>query len=146
MGFLNKLLGYRWSLYFVKNGDQLVYTLSHDSVKHLLLMVATKFSAGKKPIEPWSLVLNFNHNHQTIKIEPEHFSSQGYPNDLILKKIEAIDSKWDVKTKAEPSFIEAATNRNLPISDNRSMQEMLDNVGKPYDTFYDILSEVFGTK
>ncbi len=25
MGFLNKLLGFRWSLYIVQNGNQLVY-------------------------------------------------------------------------------------------------------------------------
>ena len=90
MGFLNKFLGFRWSLYVVQNGNQLAYAMHEHSVMRMLGYVMGFFADGKRPVEPWSLHLNFNHNHQTIKHGPEHFTADG--NDVTTALIRQIES------------------------------------------------------
>ena len=146
MGFFNKLLGYRWSLYVVRNEKELIYAMHEHSVIRMLGYVMLYFENGGKPVEPWSLYLNFNKNHQKLKLGTEHFTPDGTNlSPLLIKQIEAIDSGWKVKG-SEPVFEEVATKKRLKISrENISIQGMLENVNKPSEiTFFTVMRQVFG--
>jgi len=109
MGLLNKFLGFRWSLYVVKNGNQLAYAMHEHSALRMVGYVMGYFADGGKPVEPWSLLLNFNHKHQTIALRPEHFTRDGENvTSVLIQEIEAVDPGWEVKG-GEPVFEEAAT-------------------------------------
>jgi hypothetical protein len=151
MGFFNKLLGFRWSLYIVRDGNQLVYAMHEHSVFGMIGYVMSCFANGGKPVEPWDLYLNFNHKHQLIKLGPEHFSSDGKQvTPLLIQQIESIDPGWRVKG-GEPVFEDAVTKKRIKITDHVpgkfDLQAMLDNIDKtPEPTFFSILDEVFGKK
>jgi hypothetical protein len=151
MGLLNKLLGYRWSLYVVRNENELIYAMHEHSVIELIDWVMVKyFENGLSPVEPWSLYLNFNKNHKKIKLMPQHFSGLKISDEL-MDTISAIDPGWDVKA-GKPVFMEAATKKVLKISEympgeEMDLQAMMDNINKPKDpTFYSVMDEVFGDK
>ena len=151
MGLLNKLFGFRWSLYLVQNGNQLAYVMHEHSVMRMLGYVMGYFADGGKPVEPWSLYLNFNHNHQTIKLGPEHFTPDGENvTPALIQQIESIDPGWKVKG-AEPVFEEAATKKRIKISEytpgHIDIQAMFDNIDKPREvTFYSVMDGVIGKR
>lgn len=151
MSFLNKLFGFRWSLYVVKNGNQLAYAMHEHSVMRMLGYVMGYFADGGRPIEPWSLHLNFNHKHQTIKLGPEHFTPDGENvTPFLIQQIESLDPGWKVKG-GEPVFEEAATKKRIKISEYASgridIQAMFDSIDKPHElTFYAVMDEVFGKR
>ncbi|MDP1527509.1 MAG: hypothetical protein Q8M20_17015 [Rhodocyclaceae bacterium] len=149
MGFLSRLFGFRWSLYIVNNG-QLAYAMHENSVIRIAGYASSFFANGGCPVEPWSLYLNFNHKHQTIKLGPEHFTPDGEDlSALLIQQIETIDPGWCVKG-AEPVFEDASTKRRLKITEyppggKIDLQAMLDNIDKPPElTFYSVMNEVFG--
>jgi hypothetical protein len=150
VGLLNRLFGYRWSLYLVRDGRQVAYAMHEHSVIGMVGYVMGYFADGGKPVSPWCLVLNFNHSHRTITLRPEHFTHDGKNlTPALLTEIEAIDPGWRVKG-AEPIFEEAATKKRLKISDHIpgrvDIQAMLDAIDKPREpTFYSVMGEVFGT-
>ncbi len=149
MGFFNKFFGFRWSLYIVQNGTQLTYAMHEHSVIRMLGYVMGYFANGGRPVEPWSLLLNFNRKHQTIKLGPEHFTSDGkYVTPALIQQIESIDPGWKVEG-AKPVFEEAATKKRIKISEytpgHSNIQSMLDNIHKPGElTFYSVMDEIFG--
>lgn len=151
MGFLNKLFGYRWSLYIVQNGNQLAYAMHEHSAMRMMGYVMGYFADGGRPVEPWSLYLNFNHKHQTIKLGPEHFTADGENvTPTLVQQIESIDPGWKVKG-GEPVFEEAATKKRIKIAEfapgKIDVQAMFDNIGKPRElTFYSVMDEVFGKR
>lgn len=151
MSFLNKFLGFRWSLYVVKNGNQLAYVMHEHSALRMVGYVMGYFADGGRPIEPWSLLLNFNHKHQTITLRPEHFTRNGENvTSVLIQEIEAVDPGWEVKA-GEPVFENAATKKRIKISErtlgSMDIQAMLDNIGKPPElTFHSIMDEVFGKR
>jgi len=151
MGILAKLFGHRWSLYFVQNGNQLAYAMHEQSVMRMLGYVVDYFADGGRPVEPWSLHLNFNRKHQTIKLGPEHFTPDGENvTPALIQQIESIDPGWKVKG-AEPVFEDAATKKRIKLSENArgpvDIQAMFDNIGKPRElTFYSVMDEVFGKR
>ena len=152
MGLMNKLFGFRWSLYVVHNGG-LAFAMHEHSVVRLVSYVISYFEGGKAPVEPWELYLNFNHKHQTIKLTPQHFTTDGENlTQLLIQQIESIDPGWNVKG-GEPVFEEAATKKKLKISDapkswsNESIQAMMDNLDKPKElTFFSVMDMVFGKR
>ena len=64
MSVLNKLFGFRWSLYIVRNGG-IAFAMHENSVIRMVGYAMSYFADGKEPIAPWELYLNFNHKHQT---------------------------------------------------------------------------------
>lgn len=151
MSLLNKFLGFRWSLYVVKNGNQLAYVMHEHSALRMVGYVMGHFADGAMPVEPWSLLLNFNHKHQTIVLRPEHFTRDGENvTSALIREIEAVDPGWKVKD-GEPVFEEAATKKRIKISEHTpgsiDIQAMLGNIGKPRElTFYSVMDEVFGKR
>ncbi|MBI4001266.1 MAG: hypothetical protein HY348_05730 [Nitrospira defluvii] len=116
MGLLNNLPGFRWSLYIVRNGNQLAYAMHEHSVIRMAGYVMGYFADGGRPVEPWSLYLNFNPKHQTIKLGPEHFTPDGENiTPALLREIESIDPGWKVKG-AEPVFEEATPSASRLLS------------------------------
>ena len=109
------------------------------------------FADGGRPIEPWSLHLNCNHKHQTIKLESAHFTPDGESvTPALIQQIESIDPGWKVKG-AEPVFEEAATKKRIKISEHTpghiDIQAMFDSINKPRElTFYSVMDEVFGKR
>lgn len=150
MGFLSNLFGFRWSLYIVQNGNQLVYAMHEHSAVGMLGYVMGYYRKGGKPVEPWSLHLNYNKKHQSIQLLPEHFTHDGENlTPAITQKIKAIDPDWLVKN-AEPVFMEAATKKRIKINDfaaSFDLQAIIDNPDKPREkTFYSVMDEVFGRR
>ena len=144
MGVFNKLFGYRWSLYFVKNENQLAYAMHENAVISMVGYVMGYFAEGRKPVDPWSLHLNFNHNHKSIKLKPEHFTADGENiTPLLLQEIQSIDSGWQVKGN-EPIFEEASTKKRIKI--NESTSEYLETAfsGEARElTFFRLMNEIF---
>ena len=149
MGVLNKLFGYRWSLYVVQNGNQIAFAMHENSVFRMTGYVMSYFAHGAVPVAPWSLVLNFNKSHTTIVLGPEHFTNDGGNITRKLKEqVEAIDPGWDVRHQ-EPIFEQAVTKKRLPISSHKpghiDIEAMMRSVGKPKEeTFFTVMNTVFG--
>ena len=104
------------------------------------------FAEGAKPVAPWSLYLNFNQAHKTIRLEPRHFTADGENlTPKLIAELEAIDPGWRVKG-AEPVFEEAATKKRLKLSEKSvDIETMMRNIDNPREvTFYSVMNEVFG--
>lgn len=144
MGIFNKLFGFRWSLYFVKNENQLAYAMHEHAVMRMAGYVMGYFADGGKPIEPWSLYLNFNHKNHSFKLLPEHFTSDGgNVTPLLIQKIESIDPEWKVKG-GEPVFEEAATKKRIKIQESTSEYLQTAFSDEPRElTFFSIMAEIF---
>lgn len=145
MGIFNKLLGFRWSLYIVKNGNQLAYAMHEHAVIRMAGYVMGYFADGGKPVEPWSLYFNFNHKHQSFQLLPEHFTQDGENiTPLLTQLIKSIDPDWQVKG-GEPIFEEAATKKRIKIQESTSEYIQSAFSDKPRElTFYRVMDEVFG--
>jgi hypothetical protein len=145
------MFGFRWSLYIVQNKNEILYAMHGNSVRAILGYVMGSFEDGARPVEPWSLYLNFNHIHQGIELKPEHFEADGTGTNLsplLIQQIQLIDPGWRVRG-AEPRFEHAATRKSLKISDyvvgNIDIQSMIDNIDKPRETtFFSVMDQVFG--
>lgn len=154
MGLLNRLFGYRWSLYLVHDG-QLVYAMHQNSVIRILGYVMNYFAKGE-PVHPWTLHLNFNHKHQSIQLKRNHFSPDG--NNLsreLISEIERIDPGYRVQG-GEPVFMYAPTKKVIPISAHgidlndlsveaiqNSLEKMM-NQEEEEPSYYSIMDEIFG--
>ena len=147
MRLFGNLFGFRWSLYLVRNGNELVYAMHENSPIRIVGYVMGYFANGGLPVEPWSLHLNFNKKHQTIKLGPEHFTPDGQNLTALLKtQIKTIDPNWLIKD-GEPVFEEAATKKKIKMNDFKErldLQAILDDVEKPRETtFYTVMNEIF---
>ena len=149
MGLLNNLVGFRWSLYIVRDRKSIVYAMHEHSVMRLAGYAMGYFAERAQPVAPWSLYLNFNKSHKTILLQPHHFTADGENvTPALVAEVEAIDPGWRVKG-AEPVFEEAATKKRLKISEhslgNIDIEAMMRNLDKPREvTFYSVMDEVFG--
>ena len=149
MSLLNKLFGFRWSLYIVRDGKNLAYAMHENSVMRIVSFAMGYFAGGAQPVAPWSLYLNFNKTHKTIRLQPHHFTADGENvTPQLIAEVEAIDPGWRVKG-AEAVFEEAATKKRLKISEhslgNIDIEAMMRNLDKPREvTFYSVMDEVFG--
>jgi hypothetical protein len=123
--------------------------MHENSVLAMVGYVMPFFSNGAKPLTPWNIYLNFNHKNLVLRLEPEHFTQNGENvTNSLINKIKEFDPGWMVKG-GEPIFEEAATKRQLKITDYPSgpadIQAMLDNFNKPRETtFFSVMEEVFG--
>lgn len=148
MGLLNKLFGFRWSLYIVCNDNELIYAMHENSIIRIIGYCMSYYNNGNNPVKPWSLHLNFNKKNKSFQLLSEHVSPDGENfTDLLIKQIEAIDPGYRVKG-GEPVFINAHTKKQLEIRhkvDYNNLQKEIDNVGKPKEpTFFSIMDMVFG--
>ena len=149
MGILNKLFGFRWSLYIVRDGKNIAYAMHENSAMRLAGYAMGHFVGGSQPVSPWSLCLNFNQTHKTILLQPHHFTADGENiTPALVAEVEAIDPGWRVKG-AEPVFEEAATKKRLKISEHSlgsiDIEAMMRNLDKPREiTFHSVMDEVFG--
>ena len=148
MGLLNKLFGFRWSLYIVRNENELVFAMHENSVIRIIGYCMSYFCNGKNPVSPWSLHLNFNKNNKSFALQSSHITPDGENfTDLLITQIESIDPGYRVKG-SEPVFIDARTKKQLEIHhkiDYKNLQKEIDNVGKPKEpTFFSIMDQVFG--
>ena len=157
MGFFNKLLGFRWSLYVVTGEKQLLYAMHENNPMKMVGYLMLYFANGKDPIEPWSLWLNFNHKHKAFKLHSKHFTPDGEGvTRVLIQDIEALDPGWEVSS-AEPVFEDAITKKRLNINSfNRKsgqidweahIQQMMDDIEQKKSrevTFFSVMDEVFG--
>lgn len=149
MAFLSRLLGYRWSLYIVIDGNKLCYAVHENAVVRILGYVISRFHEYGDPVPPWSLHLNFNRNHTSFPLQRQHFSGDGQDlSPLLLQKLREIDPKYDQIRGAEPVVVEVATKKHIPISSATSMEDIMkrfsDRSLMDEITLSSILDEVFG--
>lgn len=148
MALFNKLFGFRWSLYIVRNENELVYAMHENSVLRIVGYCMSYFRGGASPVLPWSLHLNFNKKHKAFPLRSEHFTPDGENvTNALIKEVETIDPGWKVPG-GEPVFVDARTKKQLKIRhkiDYNNLQKEIDNVGKPKEpTFFSIMGQVFG--
>lgn len=126
----------RWSLYIVKNNNELVYAMHENSVLRLLDYVVDFFKNGKEPIDPWSLYLNFNKSSASFKLGNSHFTTDGnYLTTELISKIEELDPDFKEPSGAKPVFMDMRIRKKLEIKNDQG-----DSV-EP--TFYNIMHELF---
>jgi hypothetical protein len=162
---MNKLFGYRWSLYIARNEKEIVYALHDNDWFGIIISMHKYFSKGLKPVPPWSLHLNFNKKHKNFILLPEHFNPEDnkYYTDLFIQELNKIDPKWKTSgrnSKVEPLFVEAATKKEIKIchlptggfncligddGDASKFYELINQKNKE-PTFYDIMDDIFGIK
>lgn len=148
MGLLNKLFGYRWSLYITKNDNEVVYVMHENSVIRILGYVMDNFSCGKKPIPPWGLYLNFNKTNKNLKLTSDLFTDSNSDvdsimginhvdfTDKIIKTISDIDPHYQVKG-ATPILMHVPTKKKMSLSFHTK--------GNSDDlTLHDVMEMVFG--
>ena len=152
---LNKLFGYRWSLYIVKNENELMYAMHENSVLRILGYIVEPFKNGEEPKDPWSLHLNFNKSHTSFKLQKSHFTKTGTNLDpKLISKIESIDPDFNKTPSAKPVFMDMKNNKKLKISDynpnvspEKRLANAMENVKKGNDasepTFFSIIRKVF---
>ena len=154
MGLLNKLFGYRWSLYVVANGKELRYAMHQHSVLRIVGYVMRYFAGGGRPVPPWSLHLNFNKAHQSFALTPEHFTPDGENvSEALIHAVAQIDPGWRV-AGGEPVFEEVPSRRRIkiadPIADHGDADKIYKKLqarlgGEPQEeTFFDVMDRVFG--
>lgn len=148
MGILNKLFGFRWSLYIVRNEKELIYAMHENSVVRIIGYCMSYFKNGNNPVEPWSLHLNFNKKNKSFKLLSNHITPDGEDfTNLLIKQIETIDPGYRVKG-GEPVFINAHTKKKIEIRheiDCSNLQKEIDNFGEQKEpTFFSIMDTVFG--
>ncbi len=148
MGIFNKLFGYRWSLYIVRNENEVVYAMHENSVIRIVGYCMSYFSDEENPVPPWSLHLNFNKKHKSFKLDSSHITPNGEDlTNSLIKQIEAIDPDYMVKG-GEPIFVDAKTKKQLEIRhaiDYANLQKEIDNFGKhEKPTFDSVMDQVFG--
>lgn len=144
--FLSKKFGFRWSLYITTTGKELQYAMHEDSVVRILGYLTGYFKNGKKPVEPWSLYLNFNKTHESFELLPSHFEGDNLSKSL-LNKINSIDPNFRVPGK-RPIFVNAKTKKQLKIRteiDLSNMKELIENYDKREEeiTFFRVMDKVF---
>lgn len=149
MGLMSRMFGFRWSMYIVREPSEIVYAMHENSVLRIAGYVMGYFECGARPRPPWSLYLNFNHEHKAFRLEPQHFTADGgNVTPELLGRIQSFDPGWQVRG-GEPVFEEAATKKRLKISTHTpatiNIEAMLRDAGKPPEvTFYSVMDEVFG--
>jgi hypothetical protein len=158
MGLLNRLFGFRWSLYVVTDGNVLHYAMNGNSVMYMLGYVMGRYADGGRPVPPWSLHLNFNRKQQAFELLPEHFSPDGKQlSQSLIRKIESIDPGWSVAggrlTGGEPVFEELPSRRQIKvnsIADWTNPDKIMEYMralaaGAPEEeTFFRVMDRVFG--
>lgn len=146
MGWFSKPKGYRWSVYFVHNGNELVYVMSENSIMRMLGYIMGRYAHGGMTKSDWSIVLNYNYENRTILLSPHHFNEDGTNvTQALISDIEEIDTGWKVKG-AEPVFHEASTKKRIPLSSGViDLQKMIDDAktGKQEITFSKVMDYVF---
>ena len=102
------------------------------------------FANGGKPVEPWSLYLNFNHNHQNIKLGPEYFTHDGEYTQALILQIESIDPGWRAGGD-DIIFVVPATGESLKIREPTEdwVRATMRNTAHEV-TFFSVMRNVFG--
>jgi hypothetical protein len=121
--------------------------MHENSVLRITGYVMGSFANGGKPVDPWSLYLNFNKKHQKIKLDSIHFTPDGTNiTNVLIKEIESIDPEWRVPG-GTPVFMDARTKKQLKIKrkiDYNNLRKEIVNFGKPKEpTFFSIMDQVF---
>ena len=153
MNLFKKAFNRRWALHIVK-GNKLAYVMHANSVMQLVGYVINYFAENGRPVAHWSLYLSSN--GQSIMLGPEHFTSDGEnPTPRLFEQIDSLDPRWRYFTGGKVWFEEAATKKELKITDvpplgrdiatiQRDIQAMRDNPQPAETTFFSVRNEAFG--
>ena len=123
--------GYRWSVYFCKNGKQMEYVLHGSDVMsmHAAIPLATR-----QLNEEWSVWLNLNRKHtrdgvdRSFQLLPTHFG-KNLPTESFFRELEKIDPDWSDNRRTHPTETFMDKNRKtLPMENpaNKNMYDALD--------------------
>lgn len=159
---LRKILGFRWSLYFVRGAKtDLRYVMHHDCIITMIGFVMHRFLQDGDPSPPWKIYANFNRTHDHFELKKEHFTRTG--SDLtkeLIQTIKAIDPGFMVASTGEPLFIDVVNNRRIPVMSEASKARLSGDSSAHYEAvrarlediaagkrkekhFFDIMREIF---
>ena len=153
--FLNKLFGYRWSLYVTDENKNLYYYTHSDNVISLIFSVAHFFVDNGNPKKPWCIYLNFNKSHCDFKLTKAYFTKDGnHLTKELLDKIESIDPNYRVpyNPNHKPTYaVDVMKNKRILFSPNIDLNNpsiILNSLSndKQENTFLDVLITIFHNK
>ena len=113
---MNKLFGYRWSLYISDNNRVIHYAAHSDNVYTLLFAVAELFLDSGNPKEPWKIYINYNKKQKEILLDKELFTKDGFHgiSRELIDKIRLLDNNFEKRLPDEkPIFIDLINNREV---------------------------------
>jgi hypothetical protein len=148
MGLLNKIFGYRWSLYLIMNEKEVRYAMHENNVMRILGYVMGYFEDGDSPKAPWSIELSFKGSQRRIRLQAIHFENNGTRvSEELMKQIEALDPNWQVAAST-PVFEEFTTKKKLPITnfgiENFDASSLIESMRRPAQTtFFSIMDTIF---
>lgn len=116
---LNKLFGFRWSLYVLRNKKELGFALHSQNVGDLLGYIGNWFENYGEPKNNFSFALNFNKTSKTIQLEQKYFKENGNPTNELWKLVLNIDKNCIGKPHLQMgkfNFINVATGEKVESS------------------------------
>lgn len=113
-------LGMPWSVYVIRNGNELIAAAHVASPIAALGVIGIWVEDYGDPVAPYSIGLNFNKDHTFVPLISENFDSFGYPKNDLVSQLAIIDPKCLKRRSYEenpiPYFTEPATKRQLSQS------------------------------
>jgi len=132
MGILNRFLGFKWSLYLIKNSNDLHLALHANHPLILLGFVMNRFSDRGEIAAPWGLYINHNVTNKLLQLHSKHFTSCGRGVTEQLKtQLASIDRNWTLGESTPPILVDPGTKNELDIS---ILFKALDIIFKKTDT------------
>ena len=88
---LNKLFGFRWSFYVLRNKKELGFAMHSDNVGDLLGYIGSWLVNYSEPKNNFSFALNFNKTNKVIHLEQKYFKENGEPNRELWELVLNVD-------------------------------------------------------
>jgi len=148
---------YRWSIIFKKGGIP-QYEMLGDNVVRMLGYYMISIGENGNPKMPWELFLRFNKNGKDIQLTKLYFPNSDTITNELFKKIEIIDSGYQVANFKEAIFIDRITGANIKIMTMKERQtNLMEDLESLHDgtyeerlrkkeaelTFFKVLDEIF---
>jgi hypothetical protein len=162
MGIFSRMRkGYRWSVYFCKNGKQTEYVLHGSDVTsmHAAIPLSTR-----QLNEGWSVWLNLNRKHtrdgvdRSFQLLPTHFG-KNLPTESFFRELEKIDPEWSDNRRTHPTEMFMDKHRKeIPMLDplkKKMFDGDIDSIVRYVDPsfktkqvrdYWDVLDEIFASK
>lgn len=112
---------YRWSIIFKKGGIP-QYEMLGDNIVRMLGYYMISIGEKGNPKVPWELFLRFNKNGKDIQLTKSYFPNPDTITNELYKRIELIDSGYQVSNFKEEIFINRITGASIKIKSINEMQ------------------------
>jgi hypothetical protein len=117
--WLRKKLGWRWSIYVLRDRKELGFAMHSHNVGDLLGYIGGWFDRRGDPPGRYSFALNFNINHTVIHLSGGDFSAGGNPTDALWERVLSADPEAPKQRHlglGQFEWLNAATRKSIDSS------------------------------